>query len=271
MISYCIAHKDRTDLFEINLSSLANQTDKDFEVVIADNSSDTAPICALVKKYRELGLQIQLHFVDHKLIDLKLTHSLEKINPALQQNIAVRKAKGDIIVLTSPEVVNATTNVEQIKNQFKDGKKKFVYAWINEQPAENVKPFISTDFSSTFLKSKYSIKCGEAVCNRSNWRDCAYFLGAMRKQDFVAIQGIEELFMNGQGYEDDDFIRRVRLSGVELILDEEISGLHLCHPRSHWSKLPLNDKLFALFRDSNTLVANQGRDWGSFKCITRSV
>jgi len=194
MISFIIPYLDsRKDLFEINKKSLEQQTDKDFEII-------TVPVTGT--------------------------------NPAEAQNIGARQAGGNILVLTSPEVINAITNVEEMK---KLPTKTFWIGHVVEEKKENV-PF---DFSRDSLMSVIGIQNGIAArCTKSDWEVWKYFLGVIHKEDYFSIGGIDEDYMKGIAWEDRDFADRITRSDVKPEFNNKIVGVHLRHSRSYQDNSP---------------------------------
>lgn len=274
-VSYIIAHRNRCDLLEQNLISLQRQTSNDFEVVIADNSDDInkRSLRTLVLKYCN-SLDIQCVFVKPEKHPYAKGFSgqLQKnmFNPALQQNICAKIATGDVLVLTSPEVVNANTNVERIIN-LTEGKNKYFYlGWIDELPKQNVD---INSLTESYIKELCKTPGKWAKCrNDANWSVKNYFLGIINRDDFLAIGGIEEKYMQGIGYEDDEFAQRLSLNEFDIQLKEEICGIHLSHPRDYQpAGLAINKPLWLEDERQKRKVANVGFAFGSDKFVMAKV
>jgi hypothetical protein len=131
-VSYILPHNSREELLVQNLFSLCLQTNKNFEVVITDSTEDKKKINEVYEKFKN-KLNIKLFHIDNK----KCIYSSKNqsfFNPAVQQNVGVKQSTGEIIVLTSPEVINSVNNVENFINFFsiKENKNKFCYGWVDE-------------------------------------------------------------------------------------------------------------------------------------------
>ncbi len=265
MLSYVMGHKDRAELLEANLLSLSHQTEKDFEVVISDNSANKDPIRKCVDKYRNLGLNITLAFVDPSLNKHARAYS-GCYNPVVQQNVSAKLSKGDILVFTSPEVINAVENVERIRNHFEsvENKNDFLYGWVDEKPLPAVEALIRTGITSDIIKDICKVSMGGARCRDDDWRLISYFIGAIKRDLFFRVGGMEESLMRGLGYDDDDFIRRLKLSGAQFKLDNKIAGIHLCHSRSYINDGGVNKAYYPSLKNS---IANIDEDWGSSNYI----
>jgi hypothetical protein len=270
-VSYIIPHNGREELLAFNLKSLLCQTVKNFEIIVIDNSSQKANIKKAVDEFRQAGLNIKLFFVDPRLCPFSHDgNKFEgKFNPAIQQNVGVKKANGKIIVLTSPEVVNASTNVENIIKKFENNKSKLLLGWIDEMKKEHFGIIMKNNYNLDKMKwvcrnNVRNLISGGAWCKEGQWRPTLYFLGSMLKNDFVRIGGIEELFMAGVAWEDDEFSRRCIMNSIGCSLEGSIGGIHLQHTRTYQGNSALrhstNGRLFA--RTKN-IIANIGHDWGS--------
>jgi len=276
MLSFIYAHKDRTEQFYYNLKSLVEQTNKNFEILVVDHSVDYEKTKALLAEFKK-SLNIKLIRVEpSKCIFSHQGEYGENYNPALQQNIGVRQAEGEIIVLSSPEVVNAKDNVERILKHFEkqeESAKTFLYGWVDELSIPIFSKLCPNEFDAEKrLSVPYRPGFG-ACCRAERWdadepNKAYYFLAAMRKQHFVDVGGIEEKFMAGIGCEDVEFSLRCAKNKFVHVLDESIVGIHLTHSRGYIPKgLPINQKLLAFFRKQFYMLGNPNHEWGSSECI----
>lgn len=272
-VSYIIPHNKREELLEYNLKSLVAQTVQDFEIIIVDNSADTEPIKDLVSRYRKIGLNIKLFFVDPQRCFFSHDKSVfgNLFNPAVQQNVGAKKSKGKILVLTSPEVINASTNVENIIKKFDNEESRFVRGWIDEDRKENplVRDIIKNNYNISLMKASFpepyrngSIRafCKEGDCFPRN-----YFLGCIRRRDFMRIGGIEEIFMAAICHEDDEFARRCSNNSIHCSFEGNIAGIHLFHGnRAGQNPIPMRSNANGVFYGTHKyLIANPERPWGS--------
>jgi GT2 family glycosyltransferase len=271
MLSYVIAHKNRTHLLIPNLQTLLAQTDKNFEIVIVDNSSPEglAELKRAVNEARQAGLMIRGFHIDPSTHPM--SHAVGEFggayNPALAQNIGVRLAHGDVVCLTSPEVINATTNVEVAAQLFSDGKSRFALGWIDERYQSAVGN-ISAGISVAAMKA-LCIRPGNAAMCRDDvaarpWLPINYFLGYLRRDDFIRIGGIDERFMASIGWEDNFFAHCCDKAGFPAEFTPSIAGIHLSHSRGY-QMAGSNQSLWESIKHLS--VANEGLDWGSSSFI----
>jgi GT2 family glycosyltransferase len=91
-------------------------------------------------------------------------------------------------------------------------------------------------------------------------------LGCIKRDFFIKIGGIEEKFMAGMCYEDDEFSERVIRNNCEIFLSRRIAGIHLTHPREYQTKIyELMNNNFFIYKTEHNLVANNNLEWGDQK------
>lgn len=276
MLSYIVPHCNRVDLFRQNMLTLAAQTCSTFEIIVIDNSDDIhfEKLLHMLKPFRDAGMQIKVFRIDPSKHPLSHRPSEfgGKYNPALSQNIGVKKASGEIICLTSPEVINASTNCERALNLFSDGCSRFVLGWIDEKSSNDVLPLdagISVDKIKKICiePNIHGAMCRSDVPSRP-WLPINYFLGFIRKDDFINVGGIDERFMGSIAYEDNFFAHCCHSAGIKAELNESIAGIHLAHSRGYQSSLSNSNMLLWNNLKNTESVANRGFEWGSFAYIT---
>jgi len=106
---------------------------------------------------------------------------------------------------------------------------------------------------------------------------------AVRKEHILAINGVDERFMEGMTGEDDNFALRMAYSGVPLFRDKMIEGIHQDHSvsdkndvhsirfnKKQWEKLRNhNGKLLKDWAKSLNPIANVNINWGSDDAIIK--
>lgn len=187
MISFIMTSVgDRYPQLELALKSYEQQTDQDFELIVVEHS-DT--------------------------------------NPATALNWAANQANGDILVITSPEVIHAYTNVKEIK---KLPMGMFWVGQIIERDMENA-PGIWTK-QGLSVNGKRGIV---AHCTEEDWEPWKYFIGAINAKDWRRAGGMNFDYTDGIAWEDRDFAMRVKQAGIDSSFNPEIVGVHLSHSRDY--------------------------------------
>lgn len=277
MISILVPHRNRVLLFEKNLEALISQTDKDFEVIVADNSDQGGwdHLKIVAQRFKNMGLKIKLYRVDPRRCEFAHDGSQYggMFNPAVQQNVALKKASGELVVLTSPEVVPARTNVERAKKMFEGGQRRFVLGWIGDRSLDvvnNAVPgMMRTGFDLDLLKRLCLANSGYGTrCRPEDWRVENYFWGIIRRDDLMNIGGVDERMMAAIAYEDNCLGSRIIESGIKPEFCGEVGGLHISHSRNYQGSITENTNAMIWKTARSPLVANQGKDWGSDNYIT---
>ncbi len=148
----------------------------------------------------------------------------EGFNPAKALNIGVRNAQFDQVIISSPEVKPQGDVLQQFFNLLG----KNVIAQVYDTDENN---------NLTISLVNHAFR-GEDPS--------MYFLAMFNKRDIEAINGWDEAFMAGYGYEDNDFGARWIRAGIPWELHEEIVGIHQYHPRTETipNGLSINANLF---------------------------
>jgi len=201
MVSFIIPYiGDRVVQFRLGLASIEKQTDKDWEIICVDHN-DT--------------------------------------NPAIALNWGVEQANGDIICLTSPEVIHAHSNVKEMK------KLPLGCYWLGrcvEEEIENLpfawdRPGLSVNGKTRGLVAR---------CTEDSWASWKYFIGVLHKSDYWDIGGMDERFANGIAWEDRDFGERAEEKLV-VSYNPDIVGIHLPHTREYQEQATLREKNRAVY------------------------
>lgn len=194
MVSYIIPYVEGRDRqFSMNLDSLKLQTDQDFEI-----------ICV----YQDPTIT----------------------NPSQAFNWGCLHAKGNILCLTSPEVLNAVTNVHFMKHV-----PRGTY-WVGRVVECKIvglpQMWDRSSLSINGDKEKLS-----AHCTAEDWRPWKYFLGVLHREDFIKIGGMDDDYMEGIAWEDRDFSLRAE-KHLKCEFNPYIVGIHLWHSRTYQDSNP---------------------------------
>ena len=117
-------------------------------------------------------------------------------------------------------------------------------------------------FSGLTILTKISILRSWTVTNK-NYE--AFHNGCcIRTQRLKNMRGYEEEFRNGYGWEDVSILERLKLSGVQFIIDDKVTGFHIHHPiiRKFHRTILSNEAIYKRLKQNLQLIANQNREWG---------
>ena len=199
-LSVCIATHRKASVLDRVLSSIFLQTPPfDFEVVVVvDYRHDPA------------SEGVVMSYLDRYpgRVTLEVTNNEDYRNPALARNLAMKRARGDVLVLQSDDVMHQTLdclenlarvrpdtfNIGTVYNQFADGTLGNMYTGL-----QHPRPL--------------------------------FFLGSVLREDIHKIGGNDEEFTK-PGY-DDDWLGSCLVNGAGLlpVYRYDVFGGHQDHPR----------------------------------------
>ena len=253
-VSIVMASFLRADLLDIGLNFMVrNKPQFPIQVVVVNDGlkdDDTHKVC---EKYSS-ALDIKYVFSGQR----NTKGNIVKRCPAIANNIAIRQADGDIVILTCPEILHVNNCIERIVEPLLQDKKAlsipfFMYFDQSGEYTESVKQRKPVyDFSSLMLQDRHV--------------QMPFFMG-LWKQEIIDIGGYDEDFI-GYASEDNDFVGRL-LKNKCVYKRVYAQIIHLYHGGS----FPMSGKGLInnpeweynhrlLEERKNKIVRNEGKDWG---------
>ena len=141
-------------------------------------------------------------------------YNAEYFNPTMALNCGVKYAKYDNIIITSPEVMPLCNVIGELR-KFEKG--NYICKVLDEAQYGGL-----------------SMHGGKKYLVGSDFRSVTpamYFLGLFQKNNIYAINGWDMKFMQGYGFEDDDFGSRFMRAGFSFEVKDDIQAIHQYHPR----------------------------------------
>lgn len=157
--------------------------------------------------------KVHAYFKKHKMLkDVRLIPYEHTVgfNPSKPNNIGVREARYEQVIMSSPEVKPLTNVLEQLETLL--GQNVVCQVFDEDENGDSRMSLVHHGFRSD--------------------TPAAYFLAMFNKADIEAINGWDEDFMAGYAYEDTDFGARWVRAGLPFIVNEQIKAVHQYHPRS---------------------------------------
>lgn len=241
-ISLLVTTYNWPEALELVLRSIANQSVKPLEVLIADDGSRS--------ETREMIARYQTDF------PVPLIHCWQEdegFRASRIRNIAIASAKAEYIVMIDGDMVlhpHFIRDHQRIAapNQFIQGRRVI----LTEKETQTALASMQQQFSifSSGVKNKFNALCCSTLspvisslfskqssksvrsCNMAIWR-----------ADAIKVNGFNEAFV-GWGREDSEFVVRLLNAGVRR-KDLRLGGVgyHLYHNENSKSNLTVNDKL----------------------------
>ena len=229
--SFILPIRNRKSLLARGLQSIAMLAydKREFEVIICDYMS-TDRIEDVIKIFVN-DINIKHVIIDpNKYRYGKVYMYNGKCNPALAQNIGANVASGSTLILSSPEIVHWYANLHNADG-IEDLENKFVYGKVIEYKEKTLYDMHGSKVFYVINK----LDSGKVLCD---WKFngiklAVYFIGLISRRKFLDVGGIDESYMGGIAYEDEDFGNRMDRSEIELEYNPNICGVHLEHDRSY--------------------------------------
>ena len=276
-VSVVMSVYNRKDYLERTLNTYNKQTlsKKEFEMIIVDDQS-SEDIEGLCKSFAQ-EYKIQFQYI--RFNNQKGAIKARGFTPALSNNLGFKNARGSVIVITGPESLQKEHNLELSWKRANEG--KCIYGNIyrsNNNFVQKIKNININDLSFSEIIQIPGATADSSVLNGWWW----YYV-AVRKEHILAINGVDERFMEGMTGEDDNFALRMAYSGVPLFRDKMIEGIHQDHSvsdkndvhsirfnKKQWEKLRNhNGKLLKDWAKSLNPIANVNINWGSDDAIIK--
>ncbi len=144
------------------------------------------------------------------------------LNPCVPLNRAVARSKGEIIVLTGPEVIHRARILAVMRDKLGQlGPKGYVGAacWGGQWWYCH-----STLMPAPETVGRTKMPEGAAL----------HFCSMLYREFFDDVGGFDEQYRDGQGYEDNDFLWSLHKYGARFAICDDLITDHLPCPRSQW-------------------------------------
>lgn len=229
MISIVMAYFDRRAQLLKTLESIRYYGNP--EIIIVDDASDE-----------------RIDDLDVKVIRIEPVDKWWINGGSIQFNIGFSHAKGDIILMQNPECIH----IGDILNFTKGLKRNQVFSFAaysldihlqyNKYDPASLRKYIMTQPQRIQVAHhgwyNHSIHRPEAL----------HFCNAIHRKDLEQIGGFDERFANGIGFDDNDLVRRIRKSGMDLKIIDDPFVIHQKHKRTDysniWTQRMMNEGLY---------------------------
>lgn len=237
MISIVMPYFNRRQLLLRTLSGFKSYKE-DFEVVIVDDAS-TYPIGDIPGMFP----------FDIKLIRIEQKDK-KHVNPCIGFNIGIRHSTGDKVILQNPECAHVGDVLGYINKNL--GENDYMsFACYSLGPRESKLVTENSAIDLDILVKSLPHRSADKVGGNNSWynhsviRPRAYhFVSAITRNALYDINGFDERFATGSGWDDDDLIRRIRIKGMDVKIVDEPYSVHLWHPANLTHRAPPNRDLF---------------------------
>lgn len=244
MIKYSIIlpYYNRKQLINTTLLSFVKfyKNRDDIEIIIVDDHSN--------EHHKLNNLILDFKMLNIKLIDLGLNSDkkINEVNPCYPYNVGVKHSSGEILILSSPETFH-TTNMFEITNNFEKINDSTyillsVFCLTDKSITDNI---ISSDFNinddnkkkmTTFNdinREKFNNKYGSWYLHSVFRKTHLNFFSVITRKTYNELSGFNEKYRYGTGYDDTEFLDRLKQYIENFIYYDNAYAIHVDHEIVH--------------------------------------
>ena len=231
MISIVTTYYNRRKVFENTLKTIKKSTIKDFEFIVVDDASDPSQ--------RLESLKSQYPFL--KIIRIEPDDKWY-VNPCVPFNIGLREAKGEKIILQNPECLHVHDILSYVDENLDDSMYiTFSTYGLDEKTNKSVSFHLKNNSLEDFIRKQPQRPIyGEVSLgwyNHSLHRPGHYhFCAALTRDNLRKLNGFDERYAFGVGFDDDEFLHRIKTLGLKPIIVGNKSAIHQYHKTVYWVK-----------------------------------
>ncbi len=235
MISIVTSYYNRKKLFYRTLKSIEKSAYKDFEFIAVDDAS-------------------QERIEDLKFPFLKVIRVEPEdkwyTSACVPLNMGIKEAVGDIILLQNPECLHVHDVLSYIAENVNDSNYISMGTYsLNEELTNGLDEVDIQSFFNSLPQQEVTDYVG--WYNHSTYRPVNYpFCGAITLENMNKLQGFDERYAMGIGYEDNELIDRITGLGLSKIIKDDVAVIHQWHPKVYDL---INDDHMALWTKNELL------------------
>lgn len=256
MISIVMSYYNRLNLLEYTLKTISSSQEKDFEIIIVDDfSSYDQKLTNIEKQFSNLSI---------KIVDMAtLYESKTYCNPCIPFNVGFRESQGDKIIIQNPECCHMGDILNHVSNNVNDND-YLIYNCYGSSQADLLKIHQGEPLTITATKKKSS---DGYWYNHGTHRPTGYhFASALSRNNLKKLNGFDERFAMGKCYDDDEFLHRIKVLGLNLKFINNPWVVHQWHDKMVFTSSPKptvdNQALFQQIQKENEFKVNNKIDIG---------
>lgn len=233
LVSIVMTYYNRKNLLIKTLDTIQKYNDKEScEVVIVDDASSDEHKLDNIPNLFNLNIKtIRINPEDKK-------HK----NPCVPYNIGFKNCSGDIVIIQNPECAHLGDVLAASRTITDDD--YFVYTCYSLSK-ERTEDFLLDKFSKTFNNRTAHYNGDDAFYAHPVYRSNPYhFCSAITKKNLIDLNGFDERYADGNSYDDDEFVARIKRKGLSIKWIEDPMVVHQWHPSFNDSVTKSNSDLY---------------------------
>jgi glycosyltransferase involved in cell wall biosynthesis len=237
-LTVVMTYRDRQEQLNRTLESIAQSKSRDFRVIIVDDRSE--------KKITISGYPFP---IDILRLEGGMNNQKQWNNPCVAYNLGFYFAllplnKPDVIIIQNAECYHEGDILSHAKGILKDEYWTYHCYSLGEGENTGVRP----------NNRGASFDGDSAWYNHELYRPVGYhFCSAIRTENLIKINGFDERFLEGPGWDDNYFVHQVNTLGLKVKFIDYPFVYHQWHYTSDWKDKPNNNKAVyeKLIKDNN--------------------
>lgn len=243
-ISIVMAYFNRKIQLNRTLSSISKSLyDKSkLEIIIVNDASDD--ISDVVNNFSELNIL---------LFNIR-TNDKTWENSCIPFNIGFSLVNYDKVILQNPETYHNGDILTYVNNNLTDDN-YLTFGYYSLSYTE----FITNDYNNiNIINKKFEYTCTSGWYNHSQYiPSYLHFCSAISYNNLSILRGFDEDYKNGVGFDDNEFLHRIKLLGLKLEIVDNPIVYHQWHQSSYHydvnTDINIVNKLNKLFNDNKQL------------------
>jgi len=232
-----MAYNNRVQQLWLTLKSIRKQFCKDVEVIVVDDGSDVDQLASkVVSNFKDMEIKTTLLQKEKKTW----------VNPCIPFNIGLREAKGDIIIIQSPECIHIGDVLGYVRRSL-TSKNYLTFSCYSTSRHEHSKLGVLINTPDSLLEKEVlkivSLFKSNGSANHAS-EDCWFnhptfcpnqyhFLSAITRENLQDLGGFDERYGTGYCWDDNEFLWRVKQKGlcVQIVAPEHGFAIHQWHEK----------------------------------------
>lgn len=226
-ISIVSAYFNRRDLLINTLNTIKKTSFNNLEYIIVDDCSE--------EEHRVEDLTKEFEFI--KVIRLEKQNKWY-VNPCIPFNVGFKYVTGDFVIIQNPECLHVGDILSYVSNNLTDD--NYLTFSCYSADLETTNNFSKYELSKEqilnhvkFVNSTVFYEGQSGWYNHPTYRPKAYhFTNAITKNNLDKLGGFDERYANGIGFDDDEFLRRIKKMNLKINYCTDPFVIHQNHYKS---------------------------------------